>query len=258
MKELLQKSGFSDKEASLYEALLRLGAVGAGNGSGVPASRIAKAARINRSTTYVILDALMERGLITTANKRSGKVYSAVSPDKLVSQLEKTANEYKELAAAVKKSIPKIKVMPAEETARPKVYMFKGEEGMKTVYEDALTSLETIRSYAFSKHAEQTEKKEAKEYYEDLAKKHIKVQVLNPRTGAGKVVSKNGKFSAGELLPEISIYDNKVVFASTEEKLGLIIESKELAEALKQAFDLSWKEARDSGTLGGVTGTVAA
>jgi sugar-specific transcriptional regulator TrmB len=250
MKDLLKQSGFSDKEASVYEALLRLG--------GAPASKVAKAAHINRSTTYVILDALIERGLINVASKSSGKVYSATSPEKLVGQLEKSAKEYSELAAAVKKSLPKIKAMPVEEAARPKVYMFKGDEGMKTVYEDALTSLETIRSYAFSKHTQKEEAKEAKEYYEDLAKKNIKVQVLYPKTGGRNMVGKGGKLSAGSLLPEISIYDNKVIFASTEEKLGLIIESKELAEALKQAFDLSWKEARDSKGLGQATGGAAA
>jgi HTH-type transcriptional regulator, sugar sensing transcriptional regulator len=242
MKDLLKQSGFSDKEASVYEALLRLG--------GAPASRVAKAAHINRSTTYVILDALIERGLINVASKSSGKIYSATSPEKLVGQLEKSAKEYSELAAAVKKSLPKIKAVPVEEAARPKVYMFKGDEGMKTVYEDALTSLETIRSYAFSKHTEKQEVKEAKEYYEDLAKKNIKVQVLYPKTG--------NRSAAGSLLPEISIYDNKVIFASTEEKLGLIIESKELAEALKQAFDLSWKEARDSKAMGQATGGAVA
>lgn len=43
--------------------------------------------------------------------------------------------------------------------------------------------------------------------------------------------------------PEINIYDNKIVFMSLIEKFSLIIESKELADALKKVFELSWKEA---------------
>ena len=44
--------------------------------------------------------------------------------------------------------------------------------------------------------------------------------------------------------PEINIYDNKVMIASWKEKLGIIIESHEIADAMKKVFELAWAEAK--------------
>ena len=44
--------------------------------------------------------------------------------------------------------------------------------------------------------------------------------------------------------PEINIYDNKVMIASWREKLGIIIESNEIADAMKKIFELAWVEAK--------------
>lgn len=44
--------------------------------------------------------------------------------------------------------------------------------------------------------------------------------------------------------PEINIYDNKVMIASWREKLGIIIESAEIADAMKKIYELSWQEAK--------------
>jgi hypothetical protein len=43
--------------------------------------------------------------------------------------------------------------------------------------------------------------------------------------------------------PEINIYDNKVMIASWREKLGIIIESTEIADAMKKIYELAWAEA---------------
>jgi hypothetical protein len=44
--------------------------------------------------------------------------------------------------------------------------------------------------------------------------------------------------------PEIDVYDNKTVFVSWREKLGIIIESKEIADAMKSIFTLAQGEAK--------------
>ena len=45
-------------------------------------------------------------------------------------------------------------------------------------------------------------------------------------------------------IPEIDIYDNKVMIASWREKLGIIIESQEIADAMKIIYELAWAEAK--------------
>mgnify|MGYP001377386454 CR=1 FL=1 len=44
--------------------------------------------------------------------------------------------------------------------------------------------------------------------------------------------------------PDIEIYDNKVMIASWKEKLGIIIESQEISDAMKKIFELAWLGAK--------------
>ena len=41
------------------------------------------------------------------------------------------------------------------------------------------------------------------------------------------------------------IYDHKVVITSLKEKFGVLIESKQMAEAQKHIFDLIWKSTEE-------------
>jgi len=239
LKEILKKSGFSDKEIDIYLALLELG-------SSV-ASDVAKRSGVIRSTAYVVLDALMKRGLVTVSERRGVKMYHGASPDELVRHLEESAKQYTVSASEVKKLLPKLKADHASGIPRPKVRLFEGEEGMKSVYEDALSSLETIRAYAFEK--SDTAEAMPRNYYDRLAKNNIKVRALFPETSQALEMAKKSGGGTYDFSPDISVYDDKIVFMSPEEKFGLIIESKELASALKKAFDLSWKEAKKAGKL---------
>ncbi len=235
LEGVLRKAGFSEKEAEVYLSLLKLG-------SSI-VSDIAKKADINRSTTYVILDALAKRGLVSIAERRGVKVYNSISPEQLVQYLENSAKQYTELAGTAKELLPKLKIETPKAEAAPKVQLFEGSEGMRTVYEDALSSLETIRAYASA--AE--EKTAPEKYYDRLAKKNIKVKMLFPENSAIQELTKSNR---GEQVPmfaqNISVYDNKIVFMSPVNKFAVVIESQELADELKKAFDLSWEEAKRS------------
>ena len=237
LRDVLKRSGFSDKEIDIYFATLELGAA--------VASDIAKRASVIRSTAYVVLDSLLKRRLVTVTERRGVKMYHSAPPDELVRHLEESAKQYTVSAGEVKKLLPKLKIERSGGVPRPKVRLFEGEEGMKSVYEDALSSLEAIRTYAFEKE-EASAQAVPQHYYDRLAKKNIKIRALFPENAKAMELAKGGQY---DFSPDISVYDDKIVFMAPEEKFGLIIESKELASALKKAFDLSWKEAKRSGKL---------
>jgi sugar-specific transcriptional regulator TrmB len=228
MKDKLREFGFSEKEAAVYVALAGL--------SGAVASDIAKKAKINRSTTYVILDMLLKRGLVTSSEERGIKVYRSTPPEKLIEYLHGMEKEYASLASAAKKIIPELKALyrpkkdlPKE--ALPKIQLLEGEREIRTVYEDTLSSLENIRAYA-SVEAPQKSKKESK------------VQVIFPDTPEAKtkIADVKGESEEAFRIPspgygfssEINIYDKKVIFISPTEKFGIIIESAEFADFFKK------------------------
>jgi len=43
---------------------------------------------------------------------------------------------------------------------------------------------------------------------------------------------------------EVNIYNNKVAFLNYAENMSVIIESKPIADAMKQAYELSWEGAK--------------
>ncbi len=206
-KEKLQELGFSEKEAGVYLTLLELG-------SSV-ASDIAKKAGINRSTTYIIIESLLKRGLVNVMERRGVKLYSSTSPDQLVRHLEETAKQYSGLVAAAKKILPdlesvrKMQKDKKEETSRPKVQLFEGREGIRTVYEDTLSSLESIRIHASKREA-------------------LKTFPVSPEQFGN--------------LPTISVYGDRIILVSPEEKFAAVVESRELADKLKKILETSRKE----------------
>src|SRR3989344_5357323 len=100
LKELLKKAGFSEKEVDVYLALISRGPA--------IASDIAEIAKINRSTTYVILQSLAKRDLIEETG--SGiKLFSPREPEALVEYLTRASNHFDELAKQARKLLPSLK-----------------------------------------------------------------------------------------------------------------------------------------------------
>jgi len=236
-KEKLQKLGLSDKEASVYLAMLELGPS--------VVSDIAKKANINRSTVYVVLEFLKKRGLINESDSKTAKLYSPMPPEKLVDHFENLAKQYRELAGTAKGILPELKsirqVKKIIEKAAPKVYLIEGYKNVQNVYEDTLSSLESIRAYASTEG-------------ETESQKDVKVQVIMPNTQTARNEIAKNKEEAREAFlapkgkyafaPEVNIYDKKVVFISPTEGFALIIESEDMAKTLKNSFNLAEKEVK--------------
>jgi sugar-specific transcriptional regulator TrmB len=243
--EKLEKFGLSHKEAQVYVVLLELGSV--------PVQEIAKKSAINRSTTYVLLGSLAEHGLVSVSEKDGLKMYSPAPPERLIQLLEESVKKYTELVGVAHGLLPELKAMYAGVGTKPRVQFFEGLEGVKTAYEDTLTAQETIRAYASIKNMHTALPEYFPEYYQRRANKNIKIRAIFPDTPEARERLKHNKKEGREarlvssekyaFSPEINLYDDKVVFMSLVEKFSLIIESPELADALKKAFELSWAEA---------------
>src|SRR3989344_5706289 len=140
LKLVLLEIGLSDKETDVYLALLTLG-----RGT---TSKIAREAQVLRTTTYDILNSLFNKGLVTLSGKEPKQEYVPESPDKIkdyiVGELKKRQEDLKKAEELL---IPQLKSIHNQDN-RPKVMFYEGTEGVEQVYEDTLTSKETIRAYA--------------------------------------------------------------------------------------------------------------
>ena len=167
----------------------------------------------------------------------------------LESELEQKQKNLKE----AKNLIPQLKSIHTV-AGRPKVRFYEGKQGLIDVYEDTLTSTETIRAYATVDDMHRALPGYFPKYYKRRASKGIHIRAIVPATPIGRERALHDKDEFRETAfvpsdkyyfsPEINIYDNKVMIASWREQLGIIIESAEIADAMKKMYELAWNEAK--------------
>jgi len=241
----LEYIGFSEKEVLVYLALLSLG-----KGT---VTQISRKAGINRPTGYHVLASLEIKELVRVSGKEPKQEYVAEPPDQIEKMLLKKIENDQSYMKEVRKIIPELKSMH-NIADRPKVLFYEGKEGIEKVYEDTLTSKEPIRAYANVNEMHQALPNYFPEYYKRRKDKGISIRAIFPINKEGFLRAREDKNEAREsalipadkyyFSPEINIYDNKVMIASWKEKLGIIIESHEIADAMKKVFELSWAEAK--------------
>ena len=245
LQEALIEIGLSDKEAGVYLGLLELG-----KGT---VSEISRKANINRTTGYDILDSLSAKGLVSISGKEPKQEYSAEKPERLENYI---AGEIKKKHEALRKTESLIPELTSLHNigGRPRVRFYEGTEGLVEVYEDTLTSHEPIRAFATVDDMHAGLPNYFPKYYKRRASAGIHIRAIIPKTEIGIERTQFDKEELREsalvpkdkyyFSPEINIYDNKVMIASLREKLGIIIESAEIADAMKKIYELAWAEAK--------------
>ncbi|MFA7254273.1 MAG: helix-turn-helix domain-containing protein [Patescibacteria group bacterium] len=245
--ETLQKFGLSQKEALIYLALLELG-----TGS---VTQAAVRANINRTTAYDILEALVNYGLVSYVKEENKKRYAAGDPELLVSFLERKSREYQDKAAEAKRLLPELKGVYNGAPQKPKVKYYDGEDGIISMYEDSLTAKSQILSWLNTEQTAEFGADYFEKYYERRTQKGITIRAIINDVPVSHEIKKRDIAELRQtriiskekmnIVPECYIYDDKVSFMSLKEKFGVIIESKDIAEAQRKLYELAWSEASD-------------
>lgn len=249
LENVLQKMGLNEKEISVYLTALELGIQ--------PASTISRRVKVPRNTTRFLLDKLVDKGFMKKAMKANTQLYSPEEPKNLIHQLEQervnTNVKIDEKVNQLKEVMAELESRYRPESTKPKVTFYEGDEGLIKVYEDTLSSSETLRSLASFESLHGILPGYFKTYFERRTKNKIAIRSIHPDTELARKNTENNKKVMREsrlipanqysFTPEIQIYDGKVSITSLREKLGIIIESQEIYEAMSITFELAWKEA---------------
>lgn len=237
--------GLSEKEAKVYLALLELGS------SSV--SEIARRARVARTNTYHLLNALQSYGLVSSNESKSSKVvFSAEKPESLIHMMREKLHEAERRYSEVKDLLPQIKSIYHDPEQKLSVRYYEGVEGIITAYEDTLSSKTKILGYASVEHQHSFFPGYFPEYYERRTKKKIAVDCFLAETRDSlRIKSLDKKHlrktqiipEKFKISPEINIYDDKVAVLSLKEKFGVIIQSSEVADAFRKMFVLAYERA---------------
>lgn len=245
LTDQLEKLGLTKKEATLYLTALELGAPS-------PTSTLAKRAQINRTTAYDILEQLVQKGVVVSFRRRGIRYYEPLPPQKLIAYLEEQSQKYSSLASEAQAFLPELN-LHYRPVGRARVYFYEGEKGLVRAYEETLTSTEEILAYASDQANQEAIPWYFPEYYKRRAAKKIPIRALFPDTPKDRErhALDQDELRKSRLLPkdklnftpEINFFDNKIMIADWKGKLGIIIESEEIAKAFKQTFELAWEAA---------------
>lgn len=126
----LKKAGLTDKEAAVYLAALSLGPC--------PVQAIARKAKVARATTYVVLENLMDKGLIARYEQGKKTMFVAETPEQLLRVVEKKREEMKRHYDELEGLIPNLRALMSEANGKVIVRYYEGLEGLNTMRREML------------------------------------------------------------------------------------------------------------------------
>ncbi len=234
---LLHRIGFSKNEAKVYMAALESGPASA--------QSLAERAQLPRTTVYSVLQQLIERGVVGKTTHQGKSRFLADPPEKLLSILN-------DLRMQVEKSLPQLEAIYNVSETKPKIFFYEGKGAIRKAFDDTLqvrpheilmwnTDLYfNFERYGLDKHYIDHRVElgiHAKRIAGEGSIWHTRNRPRDAQELSETVVVPRKLFWPGI---EVNIYENKVVFMNFAENNSVIIESKAIADAMRQAYHLSW------------------
>ena len=232
---LLKSLGFTDSESKIYLISLEMG----------PSSvqDIAKKANVSRVTTYAVIESLAKHGLMSTLEKGKKTLYSAESPERLVSFVNNRMKEMENTLREVQSSINELKLL--QHGDKPVVRMFEGKEGLKAIFDDVLASHPDI-IYEMNNHDSMTsvfDSADVKPFNDELSRRKIPIDaiVLSSKPVTSRPLAKVHQLTGGaSFFGNIFIYKDRVALTTFKGKnIYVLIQREELAQTLKELFKLA-------------------
>jgi sugar-specific transcriptional regulator TrmB len=233
IERTLENLGFSPNEIKTYLTLNDKGAM--------PAGKIAKLAKIDRSSCYNSLKLLIEKGLASYVSVGKVKWFQATGPKRLLDYLKEQEEDVKEI-------VPILHDRRKAKTSEGQVRLFKGIKGIKAIFLDIIRTGKD--NYVFGSEGQFSEimPEFALQFKRMKKEKKFKTYLLCRKDRKELDVSA----SSHKYLPNISespavtnIYGDKIaIIIWTDEPEGIIIENPAAAKAYKSYFDFMWKNAK--------------
>lgn len=231
--------GFEEKEARVYLALLELGEA--------LVTDIAKRAELKRSTTYVILGKLAERGFASAVPGARVQAFRAADPDKIV------ANAQSNLLA-LQQFAPVLRAMRQTGIGRPRIEVFEGHDGIMSVYRQFERGKDARYLASMRRHEEHFAV-EVERWVRGYESGTITTVTRNliPDDAAGRRFAtrvRSAVHQSVRFLPkgqdvdlDLAVVDDRIGITSFDPLYIVVIHHPAIARSLATLFDLAWARA---------------
>jgi sugar-specific transcriptional regulator TrmB len=238
---ILYSLGFLESEVKTYLAALAHG----------PRTvlELTKLTKLSRQATYVVIESLTGRGLMSSVLRGKKRYYVAEDPDKVLSYAQRKEHEMRERISDLEHMLPELKLRMGGE--KPTVRLFEGIEGLKTVIENIADAKPEYMYEIADLEALFTiiKPEELSSLVKKLKRVNTKVWGIYSGTPAGKTLQSNRIFLPKELSnfkSSIGVFGNKVCIMSYEGKMhSVIIENETITKVFILLLKLATKGARE-------------
>jgi len=232
--------GLSDKETDVYLAMLELG----------PSSvqDIAKKAGVNRSTTYVMIEALKKRGLTSTYEKGKKVVFSAENPEKLMSIVSEHMGLLEAKRDRLSATLPRLMAIFNAVEDKPKVRFFEGDAGLVSIREEIVNSREPLwELYAVDEmlmdliKVKPEHRIEGSKRLRGRALISIKPGFKVPYFDPEGVEAREIDYQKLPFTGDLGIVGSRIYILSHRSRgMGVIIDSADIAEVMRALYEMAW------------------
>lgn len=240
--KLLEELGFTAKETDVYLALLKL--------KHASIFEIMGRANVSRKRIYEILQKLLNKGLISYTTENNKKLFQAASPERLLDVLQEQEARLKEKENEVRLLLPELLAKYNENKSETTVEVFIGKDGIRTMANNIIKVRKPV--YILSGDGKIWDL--LKYYMPQFTKSREKMKIHLKMIYNESVRAKNRQLPLAEIryAPEkyslpmaIAVYgDNVNKLISSENPIGIQVQSKEIAQLFMNYFDLMWKIAK--------------
>lgn len=234
----------STKDTKFFEVCFKFGPISINDA--------AKLAKIERSTAYLIVESLLEKGLLEEDFKQYKKRLIACEPKKILRMIASKQRSIQRKELELEEKLPVLQAEYHASVTRPSVRVFEGKSALYEIMNDILSESTELLLWS-NQEAECTffTPEFHNKFIAERIKRNIPIRVLAVWNTKGlelhlhdesslrqtKILPKEVNFSA-----ETYIYGDKIaVIDYKKDIIGVIIESEQITKAQKAIFELSWK-----------------
>jgi sugar-specific transcriptional regulator TrmB len=233
VERVLEQLGFSPNEIKVYLALNDHGSTKAG--------KVARLAKIERSSCYNSLKSLAEKGLASYVLVGKIKWFQAAGPTRLLEYV-------KEQEEGVKEILPQLQQRHKAAKIEGQVRLFKGTKGIKSIFLDIARTGKDNFVFGSEGQFSQRMPEFALQFDRLKRERSLKTKLII-RKGRKELDDKTTTYryfsSISESPVVTNIYGDKIAIVIwTDEPEGVVIENAAAAQAYKSYFDILWKNAQ--------------
>ncbi len=239
IKETLKKVGMTEKEAEIYIVLAQSGELSV--------NEIGTKAGLHRPVCYDVLDRLLEKGFVSYILKNNKKHFKAMPPEKIQEYLQDKQESFQS-------ALPELTALFVQEKEGTTVEVLKGKKVLRTIYTDIINVLKKTKKPMLAMGIMERKFLEfdeiaIKQYITKLKENKLHEKLLARESATFFF---EGDQSEYRLIPDnlfnpnpTHIYgDNVAIIVWGNPTYGIIMRSKQVADANRKYFELLWQTAK--------------